>query len=373
MRWLTLGYFLLLTGLFWLPNPSAHTKVYYAAMAAPALLAMILAPRVLGEMLREPIVLAYLGLAAWLLLSLTWTTSDSSLTSLAKRPLYVFMAIASCTLIALRDQALLMKALRFAAIAASLAALINVTYHLWTSPSVRMVGGGALRNSLLSSHVFGFFLTFWVASWASRNEQRQWLPLLLAAPLLAACLATGSRTSLMALVIVCGWLTFFSWQRGRVLIGALAAVTALVVVLAPDWLLQRGVSFRPELWTDALRQALEAFWIGHGYDSRFVFDVPGHTPLTDPHNVELAVLLELGIVGLIAWLSMHLLSLWRCYRQRHLPRFQIASALLIYGLAAGLTEGSNFLARPNESWFIIWIPLSLIAALSISHRGLAER
>jgi hypothetical protein len=42
--------------------------------------------------------------------------------------------------------------------------------------------------------------------------------------------------------------------------------------------------------------------------------------------------------------------------------------LVVYGLSAGLSEGSNFFSRPNENWFLIWIPLSLVAALSISQR-----
>jgi hypothetical protein len=37
-------------------------------------------------------------------------------------------------------------------------------------------------------------------------------------------------------------------------------------------------------------------------------------------------------------------------------------------MACGLTEGSNFLSRPNENWFLIWIPLALVAALSAAKR-----
>jgi O-antigen ligase len=90
--------------------------------------------------------------------------------------------------------------------------------------------------------------------------------------------------------------------------------------------------------------------------------------LSDSHNVELAVLLELGLVGLSLWLLMYGLVLLRCLQQRHQGKFQLASALVVYGFSAGLTEGSNFFSRPNENWFLIWIPLSLVAALSISQR-----
>ncbi|MDD0842934.1 O-antigen ligase family protein [Pseudomonas sp. Gutcm_11s] len=371
--WLVAGYLCLLTGLFWLPEISPYTKVYYAAFAAPALLGLLLAPRNMLALLREPIILAFLALAAWLLASLYWTTSDSNSISLAKRPLYVFMLFAGCALIAMRDQALLLKTLYGAAIVASLVALVSVAYFLLSESGARMVGYGALRNALLSSHVFGFFLAFWICLGLSHKE-KAWQALLAALPLAFACLATGSRTPLLAMVVVLCWMLLFCWKRAGLLLAGILALAVLSLLIDPQILLQRGVSYRPQLWAEALRQALETPWLGHGYDSRFVFDIPGRRGLlSDPHNIALAVLLELGLVGLLAWITMHGLALGRCLRQRHLPSFQLASALLVYGLTAGLTEGSSFLARPNESWFIIWIPLALIAALSITQRGLANK
>lgn len=376
--WLVGGYLCLLTGLFWLPELSTFTKVYYSAFAAPALLGLLLVPRTPTELMREPVIVAFLIFAAWLLASLLWSTSDSSASSLAKRPLYIFMLFAGCTLVAIRDQNLLLKALFAAAALASLAAMANVFHHLGSTPNQRMVGYGALRNALLSSHVFGFFLTFWMCFWICRgydaSSRRAWLALLAALPLLVACLATGARTPLAALTVALSWMVLLCGKRSAILLVCLTLVAALSLLVDPQLLLQRGVSFRPQLWGEALSQALDALWLGHGYDSRFVFVIPGHHgPLSDPHNVALAVLLELGVLGLLAWIALHGLALLRCLQLRQLPGFQIASALLVYGIAAGMSEGSSFLARPNESWFIIWIPLSLIAALSISHRAEANR
>lgn len=371
--WLTAGYIGLLTGLFWLPEISAYTKLYYSAFAIPALLGLLLTPRTLLSLLREPIILTFLGLTAWLLASLYWTTSDSNSISLAKRPLYIFMLFVGCTLIAIRDQALLLKVLNCAALLASLAALANVMYFFLIESGTRMEGYGALRNALLSSHVFGFFLTYW-ASFGLSDKKKTWQALLAALPLAAACLATGSRTPILALVIALCWTLVFYWKRSGILLIGILALALLSLMLEPQILLQRGVSYRPQLWAEALHQALNTLWIGHGYDSRFRFDIPGYPEfLSDPHNIGLAVLLELGAIGLLAWIAMHGLALARCLQLRQLPSAQVASALLVYGLAAGLTEGSNFLARPNESWFIIWIPLSLIAAISITHRGLANK
>lgn len=374
-RWLVLGYLALLTGLFWLANSSLYTKVFYGLIAFPALLALVHNPRRLSDLLREPMLLAFLALSAWLLLSLTWSGTEDDPGGLAKRPLYVFMLFASCTLIALEDRELLLKALKTGAALATLAALVNLAIYFMEPPlNRRMIGVGALRNPLLTSHVFGMFCAYWIAVWLTRDVRRDWIPILCCVPLLMALMATGSRTPLLALALMSVWMLIMTPRRAAYLLAIGVVLMAASFFAFPELLLQRGVSYRPQLWNDALGQALQQLWFGYGYDSRFTFHAKGlFGSMSDPHNVELAVLLELGLVGLLFWLTMYGFGIWRCFSQRKVNGFKIASALLIYGIGAGLTEGSSFLSRPNESWFLIWIPLSLVAALSISQRALDKQ
>ena len=366
-RLLIAGYVVLLTGLFWVNDTSSYTKLYYALLAAPTLIVMLAKPQYWRMLIREPIVMAFLVMAAWLLLSLSWTQTEDDPSSLAKRPLYVFMMFAACAIIALKDQQRLLKALRIAAMLASAAAMVGLAIFLSRNDGGRMIGTGALSNPLLSSHVYGFFCAYWMAVWLTDRDGPSWLPIMFAAPLIAALLATGSRTPLMALGMVSIWMAALGGRRALYLVAAMAFIVISGFLLRPDVLLQRGLSFRPELWGEAIRQASEHLWVGHGYGAEFTFTIAGlGRTLSDPHNVELAVLLELGIVGLTLWLVMYAIALVRCLNKQ--ACLQLASALAVYGLAAGLTEGSNFLSRPNENWFLIWIPLSFIAALSISLR-----
>lgn len=369
-RWLALGYLVLLTGLFWIPSGSAYTKFYYGLMAFPALVALIITPGKLVMILREPIVLSFLAFSGWLLLSLSWSPTDHAPGSLAKRPLYVFMLFAACAMLAGKDEQLLLKTLRIGAALAVLAALVDMALY-FNNPAAgaRLIGTGGLQNPLLSSHVFGFFCVYWIAAWLTHSERFEWLPLLFCLALLGALLSTGSRTPLLALAITSVWMLIMMGRRALYLIAALILLSGISIVLMPEILLQRGTSFRPEIWSEAIRQAGDHLWIGQGFDSEFVFQVPGlGRALSDPHNVELAVLLELGLIGLGLWMLLYGLTFLRCLQRRHDKHFQMASALAVYGLCAGLTEGSSFLSRPNENWFLIWIPLSLVAALSISQR-----
>jgi len=65
---------------------------------------------------------------------------------------------------------------------------------------------------------------------------------------------------------------------------------------------------------------------------------------------------------------MQVWGLYSSWRHRVQPLFILASAWLVYGIGAGLTEGGGILPRPKEHWYLLWIPLALIAALSINQR-----
>lgn len=369
--WLPLGYLVLLTGLFWVYERSQYSKAFYALIAIPALVGACLNPALLRQMLREPLVLAFLALGIWVLISLGWTHSEDSTGSLGKRPLYVAMMFVASALMMRNGPETLLRTLRLGAIVAALAAAVNLLIFLpHASEAPRMVGLGGMINPLLTSHVLGFFCAYWVAVWTIRSEPRPWLAVICAALMFAALLATGSRTPLAALVLCGMWLAVICGnRRGLLLIGGLLLTGAALYLLQPGLVISRGFSYRPELWSAALAQVPEHLWLGKGYDSAFTFQAPGLPyVLSDPHNISLAILLELGAIGLFLWGVLYLCALLRSLQLRHLPLFQLASCLVAYGFAAGMTEGSSFLSRPNENWFLIWIPLSLMAALSMAQR-----
>lgn len=369
-RWLTSGFLVLLTGLFWLEDGSLYTRFYYALIVAPVFFCVLNNPARALPVLKEPSIQAYLCLTIWIAISLSWSSSDVGVGSLLKRPVYVFILFIGLCMVALKSEHLLMQTLRLGAAIGAIAALINIVlFWLDGQPGGRMIGTGALRNPLLTSHVLGFLCTYWVASWLSCNERYDIIPILLASVLLIALLATGSRTPLMALVLTSFWMLLVSGRRAVYLVMSLFFAALLATSLMPELLLGRGVSFRPQLWMDAIDKASGHLWLGGGYDSRFIYDIPGVGMLLhDPHNVELAVLLELGLIGLIIWSVMYAFVFYSCLKFKSNASVQIGSALLVYGIGAGLTEGGNFLSRPNESWFIIWIPLALCCALSVTLR-----
>jgi hypothetical protein len=206
---LPVGWLALLTGLFWIGDRSLFHKLYYALIATPALIALIMQPMLSARLLRHPILIAYIVFASYMTLTLLWTNSDTSAQSLIKRPVYVLVLLLSAALMASDRSQLLSRTLRVAGVAAAISGALSYGYFLYNGHGIigndRFSGYGALYNPLLSAHVYGFFAAFWLASWFSAREHST-TPLICLAFLSVVIIATGSRTPLLALSITALWL-----------------------------------------------------------------------------------------------------------------------------------------------------------------------
>jgi hypothetical protein len=63
------------------------------------------------------------------------------------------------------------------------------------------------------------------------------------------------------------------------------------------------------------------------------------------------------------WLAMYLYSFWGAWRLKGGGLVLVSSTLLMYGFVAGMTEGSSFMSRPKEHWFLVWIPIAIHLAV----------
>ncbi|RON58555.1 bifunctional O-antigen ligase/aminoglycoside phosphotransferase family protein [Pseudomonas frederiksbergensis] len=370
---LPLGYLLLLCALFFLPGRSLHHKLFYGLFSIPALIALCLRPRELKELLREPVFIALLLFAVWALLSLSWgPPNDESIPGQFKPALHTLLLFAGSYLLVRHRSEIIQPLLFSAAIVGLIATLYNLYMfaHIY-QPGLRLIGGGAFDNPLLSSHIFGFFCAYWLSlSMTCKRRQMLWLSLPAMVIMFAAVIATGSRTPLVALTLAALWLSFICWNRRSIVLLAALAVCGLgVSVLFSRMIVERGDSFRLEIWQMVLQRISEHPWIGHGYNASLALDPGVGYTLQEPHNFALGVLYYVGIFGLLPWLFFQAWGLLSSWRYRVQPLFIVASTWLIFGIGAGLTEGGGIISRPKEHWFLLWIPLALIAALSINQRA----
>ncbi|MCU7249349.1 bifunctional O-antigen ligase/aminoglycoside phosphotransferase family protein [Pseudomonas koreensis] len=366
------GYFLLLCALFFLPGRSLHHKLFYGLFSIPTLIALCLRPRELKELLREPIFVAILLFVVWALLSLCWGPHDEPVGGMFKPPLHTLLLFAGCYLL-VRYRSDILQPLLFLA---ALVALIATTCFLFMfarvyEPGMRLIGGGAFDNPLLSSHLFGFFCAYWLSVTMTCKRQRMmWLSVPAMAIMFMAVIGTGSRTPLVALTMAALWLSFICWNRRSIALLTAMAVSGLTVfVLFAQMIFERGDSYRLEIWQMVLHKIADHPWLGHGYSASLAIDPGVGYNFQEPHSFALGVLYYVGILGLIPWLFFQAWALSSSWRQRVQPLLIVASTWLVFGIGAGLTEGGGIISRPKEHWFLLWIPLALIAALSINQRA----
>ena len=369
---LPIGLLLLLSSLFFVSNRNVLHRIVYILFSVPTLFMLCMRPRELKELLREPLALAFLAFSAWALASLMWSPEPTTDTDLFKRPLNTFMLFGGCGLL-LHYRNELFKPIFFsAAVIALVVSLCNlVAFVKGFEPGMRMIGGrGALDNPLLSSHLFGFFCVYWL--YVCMTTQRLnvlWFSAPALAVMLAAVLATGSRTPLVALTLTILWMTFVSRnRRSALLIAGMILGGVGLLLLYPEQITTRGSSFRFELWGMSLQRIAEHPWIGHSYDSELYLTLSDGYELREPHSFALGVLYYVGIIGFIPWIFMLGWGLYKGLKERAQPLFILASSLLAYGIGAGLTEGGGILSRPKEHWFLLWIPLAIITGLSMAQR-----
>jgi O-antigen ligase len=370
---LPVGWLALLTGMFWIGDRPYYHKLFYATLALPTLIAVALQPSQLKLLLRQPLIQLFLLFSAYILVSVLWADTDETPLSSIKRPLNILMLMFAASLITLRQPGKLERVTELSAIVAIIAAALSLAYFVYEGAHGRLSGYGALYNPLLSAHVFGFFCAYWLSRWYLDEKLTHLLPLVALVTLWALLIFTGSRTPLFALTACILWLMICQWKPRALIViaGAIGLALAAKILLSfaaatglqTEDLLTRGMSFRPAIWQEALRQLQDNLWLGLGYTHPQVFHVEGlNFALADTHNIELSVLFCGGIVGLTLWLLMYTYAMIYAWQQRQRTDVLIASTLVVFGFAAGLTEGSAFFSRPKEQWFLIWIPLALLAA-----------
>jgi O-antigen ligase/tRNA A-37 threonylcarbamoyl transferase component Bud32 len=366
---LPIGFLLLVIGMFFLPERGIHQKLYYGLFSIPTLLALCLRPSEWKPLWREPIIVFYVAFAGFAILSLTW--SDTGEISRIKRPLHLFMLFAGmCLLLRYRFESLQPVLLAAAVLALGATGLDLYQFSHNPVEGQRLIGSGVFDNPLLSSHLFGFFCVYWLfVGMTSKNLRMQVFSVCAFVVMFAAVLATGSRTPLVAITLATIWIGLLCWNLRSVLILIAALIIAATVVVAfPEMITGRGDSYRFDIWKLTLQLISQRPLIGHGFGASFSVDPGVGYLLSEPHNFFLGVLYYVGIAGLVPWLAMQAHALISAWRHRAQPLFILVSALLVFGIGAGLTEGGGILSRVKEHWFLLWIPLAMIAALNVAWR-----
>ena len=188
--------------------------------------------------------------------------------------------------------------------------------------------------------------------------------------LLGAAWDTGNRMVWLALAVELAVAMAFAQKAfseevvrnlRRVVLAGIVVVTAAFILAVQDRVdvalpgnsISTGLAIdvRPRIWAAAWEQFLQAPWLGHGFGREIVaagFNgvavPPNHPPVLHAHNLFMQMALQLGIVGLAAFLAL-LVALVRQY----LACFRDPGTLP-FGVL-GLTLLAGFLVKNQTDYF----------------------
>lgn len=374
-RTLLFGIFFILAGLLMVPKTSNYHTFYYILILAPVILLLGMRPKITTENLSN-ITKIFILFAAWSTLSILWSDTQESMLTPIKRSIYILCLFFSFSIINTDNKDTILKVFISAGAVVALISVYSLySFQMTHQPGSRFIGTGALSNPLLSSHIFGLFsVLFLMLSLTTKIIKIKLTYLTIGLIFILTVVATGSRTPLLALIATAAWIAFILKNKKSIIIIAFSAIVlSFIYLLYPEAILSRGLAYRPELWSLAIEKILSRPILGYGFDSNTEFYISSlDTAFRESHNMHLSILYFSGIVGFTLWCAMHIYALFECWRNKKNTLFIIASALLVYGIAAGITEGGGLLPRPKEHWFITWIPLAFVSALLTNKKANAK-
>jgi len=198
---------------------------------------------------------------------------------------------------------------------------------------------------ILSAWVFG------ISDWL---ENRSSKVLYAAGFLLVAFLVLLTATVFQSRTALLGFAVFFLgflWYQRQFVLGFLVIGFLVVMVFALGFdqlLLNRGLSYRGEIWQEVIRQLTTECDIWTGC-------VPGEKILGQfyhPHNAYLAMLYRNGILGASVFLLFIAIFFTKTVRVR--SRWMLLS---LFGWGCLLTEIDSILTSPEPFWIYFWLPV----------------
>jgi len=176
---------------------------------------------------------------------------------------------------------------------------------------------------------------------------------------------TQSRGACLALLFSALSMPLWSSGRRAWLIAGGVAVAAVVGMLRfASWFMERGLSYRPEIFAESVSMMLQRPWLGLGIGSDYRVVTANHPEGFDhSHNLLTHIGIELGLVGLLLWLGVWVCTLLVGWRQRATLEGRLLLGSVLLASVAVQFDAASIWGTPRAEWFLTWLPVGLALAL----------
>lgn len=253
--------------------------------------------------------------------------------------------------------------------AAAVIKLIGIQFTNTDSPIWRL-GIESVFNPIHAAQYFGFFAVYGlVRSYQESQPKNAGLFIGAVIPCLLYMLMTFSRGPLISLFLVYLLVSMYWFKINRYLPFVIVPVAAAIFWQWEE-LLERGTSFRLEIWQGAGELIQNNFWLGIGYGTSL--DVPYGSGRTadHAHNIFLDIFVVTGLPGLLLLLAIALFVAQRAYRA--VPREMLFVAPLIFFFFGLMTDVQKLVGSPSGVYVIFWLPLTVLLILAFQGRNRSQ-
>ncbi len=345
---------------FALPTSKAVNVVFYLAVLLPTLLSMKL-------LIREPLIRSALLpilvlIFFWALFSFV-SVPEEGWGNVAKRfrhALYVLSFVSA---------SYYLLSVRFLSTKALLIYLfcLALLYSIFSFVYFYGLEGHALVSRLypvqrLDSPIFmAIILTVYGVPLVQQfsMDRKPWLALLLLGFMAFFLYFYNSRSAIVGLfggVVGISLLSQSAKQKYFSLFTVMLLVMALVGSYFFGNLLDRGVSYRLDIWLSSFEKVLDCgLLLGCGFGGNSEVVLESGQVFQHSHNLFLSHFVNTGLLGLFSLLG---LLGYVVYQGLSLRSVMVLG--LIVGLLALFFDGSALLTNPNALWLIFWLPLIIV-------------
>jgi O-antigen ligase len=361
---LFVGYLWFLFGIVWSPSNKLYQQGLVLLVWLPALVAVIALHKQLRPIWSANKILLglLLALLSWAALSTLWTAAEAPLREL-KRVVYVALFLVSFLILAELRPTLVWKGLGLAFV--TLALSCPVSFYLFYVQGMhpleaRLYGIGQAGHPILGAYVMSLAV-MWGLQFIPREPWQRLVWSALIFLLIAFVVLGQSRGAMLALAL--SLLSMPLWSGGRIawLVALTTCVLAVVgAVLFMPFILQRGFSYRPEIFASSVQMIMDSPLLGLGIGSDYrVYTADYPRGFDHSHNAFTHAAIELGIPGLLLWSGLWLAAFRVAWLGRTSWEGRLLLSSLLVSFLALQFDAASLWGSPRAEWFVTWLPIGL--------------